>query len=176
MFVQNFIKNNKQVIGLLTAVVVVVGIVWFIVQVAKPQEMFREYIEEEVPVESAVEEEVEEEPEFEPALAPGAPEAVAPEGEKSGDITPEDLLPKNEAAADFDNQFPTGDGDLSSKNFLTAGFHVGINTVSSSLRNPSLQLRSDPYIPPKQVSPFLQSTILPDNNRKVFEIGGCNDA
>jgi len=49
---------------------------------------------------------------------------------------------------------------------------VGINTIGSSLRNANLQLRSEPIIPQAVVSPFLNSTISPDLNRKAFEIGG----
>lgn len=86
-------------------------------------------------------------------------------------ISPEELLPKNDMAAEFENQFPSGKGDLSAKNFLTAGYNVGINTVASSLRNANLQLRSDVYIPPKNVSPWGNSTILPDLNRKPMQIG-----
>jgi len=85
-------------------------------------------------------------------------------------VSPKDLLPKSKMADDFSKQFPVGSGDLSSKNFLTAGYNVGINTVASSLRNANLQLRSDPYIEPKQF-PFQNSTILPDMNRKQLEIG-----
>lgn len=87
------------------------------------------------------------------------------------EIKPEDLLPVSQEASDFDNQFPQGSGDLASKNFLVAGYNMGINTVSSSLRNANLQLRSDPFIEPAMVSPFLNSTITPDMNRKNFEIG-----
>ena len=59
-------------------------------------------------------------------------------------------------------------------NFLNAGFHVGINTVGQSLRNANLQLRSEPPNPQMKVSPWMQSTIEADTNRKIMEIGGCN--
>lgn len=43
-------------------------------------------------------------------------------------------------------------GDVQSQglqsNFLSYGDMIGINTVNSSLRNPNLQLRSEPVIPP----------------------------
>ena len=68
---------------------------------------------------------------------------------------------------------PTGVGSLKDRNFLQAGHHIGINTVGQSLRNANLQLRSEPPNPQVKVSPFLQSTIGPDMNRKPFEIGGC---
>lgn len=86
-------------------------------------------------------------------------------------IAAEDLLPKSQEAKDFEAQFPLGTGDLASKNFVVAGHNIGINTVSSSMKNANLQLRSDPFIEPKMVSPFLNSTVTPDLNRKNFEIG-----
>ena len=68
---------------------------------------------------------------------------------------------------------PDGVGTLKDKNFLQAGYHVGINTVGQTLRNANLQLRSDPPNPQVAISPWLQSTISPDMNRKPMEIGGC---
>jgi hypothetical protein len=57
------------------------------------------------------------------------------------------------------------------KNFLEAGYHVGINTVGQSNRNANLQLRSEPPNPQMSVSPWMQSTIEPDLARKPLEIG-----
>ena len=68
---------------------------------------------------------------------------------------------------------PSGQGSLADQNFLTAGFHIGINTVGQTLRNANLQLRSEPPCPQVQVSPWLQSTIDPDVSRRPMEIGGC---
>ena len=90
---------------------------------------------------------------------------------QSGEITPTDLLPKSGAAAEFDSQFPVGAGDLTAKNFLSAGHHIGINTVSGSQKNANYQLRADPYIEPRHVTPFNQSTMLPDMSRKDIVIG-----
>jgi hypothetical protein len=60
-------------------------------------------------------------------------------------------------------------------NFLTAGYHIGINTVGQTLRNANRQLRSEPLNPQVPVSPWLQTTIEPDTNRRPLEIGGgCN--
>lgn len=86
-------------------------------------------------------------------------------------ISPDDLLPINTEANQFDVQFPQGMNDLSNKNFLTTGFDSGINTISSSRKNANLQLRSDPPIPSQQVGPWNQSTITPDVHERVFEIG-----
>ena len=87
-------------------------------------------------------------------------------------LKPKDLLPsgKSKAVQDFDNANPTGEGILKGVNFLDAGFHVGINTVGQSLRNANRQLRSEPANPQVKVSPWLQSTIEPDTNRRPLEI------
>jgi hypothetical protein len=67
---------------------------------------------------------------------------------------------------------PQGQGDLRDQNFLTAGYHVGIDTVGSSMKNPNLQLRSEPPAPRTPVSPWLISTIsYSDVNRRPLEIG-----
>lgn len=89
------------------------------------------------------------------------------------DLQPSDLLPKDPAASAFDDANPSGVGDVSQKNFLTSDIHMGINTVSSSMKNANLQLRSDPYIPKKDLGPFNNSTILASDhlNRRPFEIG-----
>ena len=81
-----------------------------------------------------------------------------------------DLLP-SEANTKWAQSNPAGQGSLSDKNFLNAGFHIGMNTVGQSLRNSNLQLRSEPPNPQVKVSPWLQSTIDPDLNRKPLEIG-----
>ena len=88
-------------------------------------------------------------------------------------LSPEELLPGNENSK-WAQVNPKGEGELGDQNFLTAGYHVGVNTVGQSLRNANLQLRSEPPNPQVKVSPWLQSTIEPDTNRKPLEIGGCN--
>ena len=67
---------------------------------------------------------------------------------------------------------PSGQGELGDQNFLEAAFHIGTNTIGQSLRNPNLQLRSEPPCPQMKVSPWMQSTMEPDINRKGLEIGG----
>jgi hypothetical protein len=88
-------------------------------------------------------------------------------------LTPEDLLPKNAANSQWAQVNPAGQGDVKNQNFLTAGYHVGINTVGSTLRNANMQLRSEPPNPQNKVSPWNQTTIQPDLNRKPLEINGC---
>jgi len=89
-------------------------------------------------------------------------------------LTPEDLLPKDAANSEWAQVNPAGQGDVQNQNFLTAGYHVGINSVGSTLRNANMQLRSEIPNPQVKVSPWLQSTIEPDLNRKPLEINGCD--
>ena len=83
---------------------------------------------------------------------------------------PSELLPK-----DQNNEWarlnPNGDNDLKNVNLLKAGFHHGIDTIGSSLRNANLQLRSEPPNPVDKVSPWMNSTIEPDLMRTPLELG-----
>jgi hypothetical protein len=85
-------------------------------------------------------------------------------------LSSSDLLP-NDADSKWAQANPNGQGSLTDKNFLNAGYHVGVNTVGQSLRNANRQLRSDPPNPQVKVSPWMQTTIEPDVNRKPMEIG-----
>lgn len=87
-------------------------------------------------------------------------------------LTPNELLPQDNSTA-WAQVNPQGTGTLKDKNFLQAAHHIGINTVGQTQRNANLQLRSEPPNPQVKVSPWLQSTIDPDVNRKPLEIGGC---
>jgi cell division protein FtsN len=87
-------------------------------------------------------------------------------------LSAQDLLPQDKSST-WANVNPEGQGTLEGKNFLQAGYHIGINTVGQTLRNANLQLRSEPPAPQVQVSPWLQSTIEPDISRRPMEIGGC---
>jgi len=80
-----------------------------------------------------------------------------------------DLLPAD-ANSLYAQVNPSGQGSLADQNFLTAGFHIGINTVGQTLRNANRQLRSEPLNPQVKVSPWLQTTIEPDINRRPLEI------
>ena len=88
-------------------------------------------------------------------------------------LSPEELLP-GDANSEWAKINPSGQGALGDQNFLNAGFHIGINTVGQSLRNANLQLRSEPPNPQLKVSPWMQSTIEPDTNRRPLEINGCD--
>lgn len=86
-------------------------------------------------------------------------------------LTADDLLPKDAANSRWAQMNPSGQGDVNNQNYLTAGFHVGVNTQGQSLRNANRQLRSDPPNPQMPVSPWNVSTVEYDSNRKQFEIG-----
>ena len=88
-------------------------------------------------------------------------------------LSPGELLPGS-ANSKWAQSVPAGQGELGDQNFLTAGHHVGVNTVGQTLRNANRQLRSEPPNPQVKVSPWLQTTIETDTNRRPMEIGGCN--
>jgi len=89
-------------------------------------------------------------------------------------LTPEDLLPRDAANSEWAQVNPAGQGDVKNQNYLTAGYHMGINSIGSTLRNPNMQLRSEPPNPQVKVSPWLQTTIDPDLNRRPLEVEGCS--
>lgn len=91
-----------------------------------------------------------------------------PACQKKDPLTPKDLLPKDQAAEDFEKQNPEGEGILKGVNYLDATFHVGVNTVGQSLRNANLNLRAEPPNPRVAVSPWLNSTIDTDLSRKAL--------
>jgi len=86
--------------------------------------------------------------------------------------TPSDLLPKN-TNNEWSSMNPVTP-DLKNINLLNAGANYGINTVGSSLRNPNLQLRSEPIIPKTNIGPWNNTTIEADNHRRSLEIDGCD--
>ena len=84
-------------------------------------------------------------------------------------LSPKELLPKDSEST-WAQSVPAGQGSLGDQNFLNAGFHIGINTVGQTLRNPNYGLRSEPPNPQVKVSPWMQTTIEPDSNRRAMEI------
>ena len=87
-------------------------------------------------------------------------------------LTADDLLPTGAADSRWAQANPNGQGDVSDQNFLTAGYHVGVNTTGATKKNANLQLRSEPPNPQMIVSPWNQASIEPDYLRKPLEIGG----
>ena len=87
-------------------------------------------------------------------------------------LSASDLLPQD-ANSKWAQVNPAGQGSVGDQNFLNAGYHVGVNTVGQTMRNPNLQLRSEPPNPQVQVSPWMNTSMEPDTNRRAMEIGGC---
>ena len=85
---------------------------------------------------------------------------------------PTDLLPQ-----DANNQWSSLNPTLNSgsgsqfPDLLQAGYHIGLDTIGQTLRNPNYQLRSDPIIPKQEIGPWNQSTIEPDYGRVPLEVG-----
>lgn len=115
-------------------------------------------------------------------VAPSAPVNAGPEPVKEAPSTPPpvqcqprdrlsaaDLLPKDAANSKFAQVNPAGQGDTDSKNHLTAGYTLGVNSVGNSLRNANQQLRSEPPNPQLKVSPWMNTTIGPDLGRRPLE-------
>ena len=89
---------------------------------------------------------------------------------QGGMDNPADLLPKDRNS-EWAQLNPQGKGDMANINFLKAGYHMGIDTVGQTLRNPNLQIRSEPPNPQVNVGPWNLSTIEPDFMRPPLEIG-----
>lgn len=85
-------------------------------------------------------------------------------------LKPEELLP-GDSNSKWAQSVPQGQGSLDNVNMLNASYHIGVNTVGQTLRNANRQLRSEPLIERRNVSPWGVSTIEPDINRSKFEIG-----
>jgi hypothetical protein len=86
--------------------------------------------------------------------------------------TAQDLLPGKDAAnSKWAQVNPAGQGDLMNVNLLNAGFHMGVNTQSQTMRNPNLQVRSEFPNPKADVGPWNSSTIESDHDRRYFELG-----
>ena len=84
---------------------------------------------------------------------------------------PSDLLP-SDMNNSWANLNPVGNADLRNVNLLNPTQLTGINTQGSSLRNPNLQLRSEPPNPRMNTNcPWNISTIEGDQFRKTLEIG-----
>ena len=88
-------------------------------------------------------------------------------------LTAEDLLPAEESKeiSEFNQNYPIGEGVLKGINFLSSGYHIGVNTVGQSLKNANRQLRSEPPNPQVSVSPWMNSSIGPDLLRRPLDVG-----
>ena len=84
-------------------------------------------------------------------------------------LSPADLLPSGESGEieQLNQQMnQSGDGCLANINFLESGHNIGVNTVGQSLRNANLNLRAEPPNPRTMVSPWMNSTIDVDLQRR----------
>lgn len=84
-------------------------------------------------------------------------------------LTASDLLPQDAANSKWAQVNPAGQGDVDGRNYLTSGANMGTNSVGTSLRNANRQLRSEPANPQVKVSPWMNTTIAPDLNRRPLE-------
>ena len=89
--------------------------------------------------------------------------------------SPSDLLPQDQNSQwSALNPNAMTQGNVLLPDLLQAGYHIGLDTIGQTLRNPNLQLRSDPMISKQEVGPWNLSTIEPDVGRVPLEIGDCN--
>ena len=90
----------------------------------------------------------------------------------SGPANPNELLPTdaNSQWAAL-NPVNMNQGSMINGDMLQAGHHIGLDTIGQTLKNPNLQLRSDPIIPKQDVGPWNQSTYEPDYGRIPLEVG-----
>jgi len=100
------------------------------------------------------------------------PQTKASEGPTEGFSSSEDAsLPRTHSDPNqaWALAHPPGTGDLAGKNFLNAGALISVNTVGQSLRNGSWDVRSEPANPQVALSPWFNSTIEPDVNRRTLD-------
>lgn len=83
---------------------------------------------------------------------------------------PSDLLPQDQNS-EWAALNPVNQGSAAMPDLLQAGYHIGLDTIGQTLRNPNYQLRSDPIIPKSEVGPWNKSTIEPDLGRVPLEVG-----
>ena len=109
-------------------------------------------------------------------VSPSAP--IVPESEKKDKegysaqsvAVPSDLLP-TDANSKWAALNPVNQSGVAMPDLLQAGYHIGLDTIGQTLRNPNYQLRSDPLIPKSDIGPWNQSTIEPDVGRVPLEVG-----
>jgi len=86
---------------------------------------------------------------------------------------PSDLLPKD-SNAQWSASNPVASTNIATPDLLSAGYHIGLDTIGQTLKNANLQLRSDPIIQKTEVGPWNLSTIEPNYGQIPLEIGACN--
>jgi hypothetical protein len=84
--------------------------------------------------------------------------------------SPSDLLPSDQNSQ-WAKLNPVNQDSPNMPDLLQAGYHIGLDTIGQTLKNPNLQLRSDPYISKTTVGPWNNSTYEPDLMRVPLEVG-----
>jgi hypothetical protein len=84
-------------------------------------------------------------------------------------LAPQELLP-GDPNSKWAQVNPVASGDIAGKNFLSAGALIGVNTVGQSNRNANWDIRAAPPNPQMVVSPWMQTTISPDLERRPLDI------
>jgi hypothetical protein len=82
---------------------------------------------------------------------------------------PSELLPKDDNSQ-WASINPSSQNAPNTPDLLQAGYHIGLDTVGQTLKNPNLQLRSDPVITKADVGPWNNSTVEPDLIRLPLEV------
>jgi hypothetical protein len=86
------------------------------------------------------------------------PDASATTPDRSAPTNPQDLLPSS-TGANWGNLYPVqNDNGVYVPSMIDPSFAIGINTIGTTIRNGSLDIRATPVILKKQVSPWLNSS------------------
>jgi len=101
---------------------------------------------------------------------PAANVAVNAGYDYSSITNPAELLP-TDTNSEWARLNPINKDNAAMPDLLQAGYHIGLDTIGQTLRNPNYQLRSDPIIPKADVGPWNKSTIEPDLGRVPLEVG-----
>ena len=96
-------------------------------------------------------------------------------GSQSGYSVQEVANPSELLPTDVNSQWaslnPSSQNNPQTPDLLQAGYHIGLDTVGQTMKNPNLQLRSDPIIVNTLNSPWNNSTVEPDLLRQPLEVG-----
>ena len=109
-----------------------------------------------------------------PSAAGPSSKRTPPSAAAAHGLRPEDLLPKlgnSREEQQFAQLHPGGQGDVQGVNFLDAGSLIG--QITTPDKNPNLQLRTDPVIEKKNVSPWNMSTFSSIPLYRTFELGSA---
>jgi hypothetical protein len=83
---------------------------------------------------------------------------------------PEQLLP-NDDNSKFGELNPMTNDGQQIPDLLNAVSRIGLDTIGQTMKNPNLQLRSDPTIEKQNIGPWNNSTYEPDLARVPLELG-----